>query len=113
MQVPFQYSIHVTESADAKDYQHFDHVSEDKSDPRKDFIKKFINDMQRCGPGTYVAYNASFEAMILKGLLRSVELNEQKKMFIEQIINQTIDLMDFFKDFNIYEKDFFGSLSIN
>lgn len=111
MQIPFQYSIHILTKTD-NTLQHCEYLSQTRNDPRQDFIKSFLRDMQKYGPGSYVVYNVAFERMILKSLLASVHLTNQEKIMIENLITKTLDLMDFFKEFNIYHKNFYGSLSI-
>lgn len=111
MQIPFQYSIHIL-TADNDEPQHLDYIFTKRSDPRKTFIHNFAKDIQKFGPGTYVAYNVPFERMILLNMLNSVQMSEQEIEIIKNVITETIDLMNFFKGFNIYHKDFFGSISI-
>ena len=113
MQIPFQYSMHILiKENDQTKIDHLDYLSENRTDPRKEFIRQFLQDIDHYGPGTYVAYNVTFEKMILKNLLESIEWTEKERVQIQNIIDQTIDLMDFFQNFNIYHKNFFGSLSI-
>ncbi|ATG97339.1 DUF2779 domain-containing protein [Mesoplasma lactucae] len=130
-QIPFQYSVDVIYD-DKYDYNHpetmyhDDFLPKDKrSDPRPDFIVKFLNDMLlKYGEGVYVAYNKSFEKSVLKYLA----VNFPKYALpLCYIANHTIDLMDFFKGkqankkiendnnrewFLIYHPDFHGSYSI-
>ena len=117
LQIPFQYSIHVLINSDYnlvknKNIQHLDFVIENRKDPRYLFLKQFLNDIGKFGRGTYVAYNMSFEKSILAKLSKHLDIDEKVHQQINHIIENTVDVKDFFKDFNIYHKDFFGSLSI-
>ncbi len=115
-QIPFQYSIFVLKNSDynletKKNIENFYFISENRNDPRKLFISSFLKDIQKFGVGTYVAYNTSFEKMILRNIPERFLSLKQKKL-INQIIDEAEDLMDFFRDFNIYLPNFKGSLSL-
>ncbi|AUF83630.1 DUF2779 domain-containing protein [Mesoplasma syrphidae] len=121
-QIPFQYSIDVIFNKDF-DYnhpetmKHFDFIGNDCHDPRPHFIEKFVQDMFSNGPGIYVAYNDSFEKTVLKYL---AFIYPEYSIPLMYIIQNTVDLMDFFKGndkkdlpwFLIYHPDFHGSYSI-
>ncbi|QEH61693.1 hypothetical protein SCHIN_v1c04960 [Spiroplasma chinense] len=118
-QVPFQYSIHVILD-DKYDFKrpeetmkHFNFIGEEIEDPRPKFIEKFIKDCFAYGPGYYVAYNKSFERMVLKDLIKFFPEYEAPLRYIYQ---NTIDLMDFFakpqNNWLIYHPEFRGSASI-
>lgn len=117
LHIPFQYSIHVVSNEDYdfktnKNIRHLDYLTQNRADPRQAFLKQFLIDMSCLGKGTYVAYNASFERNILKKLMANMTLSQAETEQITEIMDKTQDIKDFFKDFNIYHKDFFGSLSI-
>ncbi|WP_051636035.1 DUF2779 domain-containing protein [Mesoplasma photuris] len=121
-QIPFQYSIDVILNNEY-DYNnestmnHYQFIGEDIEDPRPQFLINFLKDMFRDGKGVYVAYNESFEKTVLK-CLAVVYPQFEKPIFY--IIQNTIDLMDFFAgsskkettDFLIYHPHFKGSYSI-
>ncbi|AXK51082.1 DUF2779 domain-containing protein [Spiroplasma alleghenense] len=121
-QIPFQYSIDVLTDKNY-DYKkpetmkHFDFLANSSDDPRPEFIKNFLKDIFSCGKGIYVAYNDSFEKMVLKQM--AVLFPKYQKSLI-YIVQNTIDLMDFFKGnskksipwFLIYHPAFHGSYSI-
>lgn len=117
-QIPFQYSIHVLadENFDFNNQdtiKHFNFISDTLTDPRLDFLKKFIVDCFKYGPGIYVAYNKSFEKSVLKYLMYIFPDYKKPLLWIYQ---HTIDLMDFFskkeKKWLIYDPEFRGSASI-
>ncbi|WP_338970647.1 DUF2779 domain-containing protein [Spiroplasma endosymbiont of Labia minor] len=142
-QIPFQYSLDVMtdESWIEKinnnnnlDFMpHYEHISEidiekNNFDPRFSFVKNFIKNCFRHGPGTYVSYNESFEKSVLKRLAITYPSLKEPIYFI---IQNTIDLMKFFsgitlknplilsnKDsitlnkYSIYHPNFRGSYSI-
>ncbi len=117
LQIPFQYSVHILvkkpyDLKTGKNIYHLDYIYSKRDDPRKDFINNFLKDAYKFGLGTYVAYNASFEKTVLTKIIEMVELTDDQKTKIQNIIENTIDLMNFFKNFNIYHKNFFGSKSI-
>lgn len=117
LQIPFQYSIHVVLNKNfnlktSKNIVHYEFIAKDLTDPRMNFLKNFLHDMQSHGDGTYVAYNIAFEKTILKSLLLRLKVNDFVRKKTNEIIDQTIDLMDFFREFNVYHHNFHGSLSI-
>ncbi|AHI53707.1 hypothetical protein SSABA_v1c02950 [Spiroplasma sabaudiense Ar-1343] len=121
-QIPFQYSIDIIKNQNY-DYKnpntmdHYDFLASDTSDPRPAFIKNFLKDIFKSGPGVYVAYNDAFEKMVLKHLALLFPKYRKSLLYVAQ---NTIDLMDFFKGskskgipwFLIYHPLFHGSYSI-
>lgn len=118
-QIPFQYSIHVLLDKDY-DYKrpdttmvHYNFIADKLTDPRQEFLNKFILDSFAHGPGVYVAYNKSFERMVLKDLMIAFP---QYYAPLKWIYQNTIDLMDFFRlkgnPWLIYDPEFRGSASI-
>ncbi|AGR41003.1 DUF2779 domain-containing protein [Spiroplasma taiwanense] len=118
-QIPFQYSIHVIED-EKFDFnnsdltmKHMNFIANKQEDPRPEFLVNFVRDCFKYGPGIYVAYNKSFEKMVLKNLIFLYPEFEKPLKYIYQ---NTIDLMNFFKkskdNWLIYHPDFRGSYSI-
>ncbi|WP_434342313.1 DUF2779 domain-containing protein [Mycoplasma capricolum] len=127
-QIPFQYSIDIIHDTNY-DYNnpdsmiHYDFLANDYQDPRKEFIINFLKDIFSNKKGVYVAYNDAFEKSVLK---RIAFLFPKLAIPILYIVNNTIDLMDFFKGvkqdssidanfrpwFLIANKNFYGSYSI-
>ncbi|QBQ07559.1 hypothetical protein SGLAD_v1c03600 [Spiroplasma gladiatoris] len=118
-QIPFQFSIHILKDEDYdfnqpnKTMDHYNFIASSIEDPRPDFIKQFIIACFSKGPGRYVAYNKSFERMVLKDLMTAFPKYLKP---LKYIYENTIDLMDFFKkpksNWLIYHPDFRGSASI-
>lgn len=129
-QIPFQYSIHIIQN-NIYDYnnltniQHLEYLSNGENDPRLQLIINFIKDSKIYNKGIYVAYHKSFECKIIYNLIKYLEylknktnnIIKNKYFFLKikdlwYIYNNTIDLKDFFKNFMIYKKEFYGSKSI-
>jgi len=123
-QIPFQYSVDIIydknyDYNNPKSMYHHDFISSKITDPRPEFITNFINDMLvKHHKGVYVAYNKTFEQMVLKYL--AVQFPKYAKPLI-YIAQNTVDLMDFFKGkgepdfrpwFLVYHPKFNGSYSI-
>lgn len=118
LQTPFQYSIDVLTDdkynwKDPSTMKHYEFLAKTQTDPRREFIRHFITDSFKHGPGTYVAYNKSFECMVLRGLAAFYPEYRDALLYIAQ---NTIDLMDFFKQNKIpaiiFHPDFRNSFSI-
>jgi len=104
-QVPFQYSLHVEN--EKGDTQHKEYLHDNPSDPREPLVKKLIKDI---GPkGTVLAFNSSFEIMVLKNLRKSFPEFTHK---INSIIDRMVDLAEPFKEKHIYSRKMEGSYSI-
>lgn len=112
-QIPFQYSIHIVLDSNKLESPekiiNFSYLADGENDHRYELLKNLINDLTKFGVGTYVAYNKSFEIGVLK---RLANLFPEYCEILKQIREKTVDLMDFFKNFAIYKKEFNGSLSI-
>ncbi len=116
LQIPFQFSIHILEHPD-QDLNHLTthaFLTTDRLDPRLAFLRALLKGLKMKGKGSYVAYHKSFELMILRHLWQSLaeQLSLQEQTELQQLIRQTLDLKDFFRDLNIYLPAFYGSLSI-
>lgn len=129
-QIPFQYSVHIIKDnkfnyKNEKTIKHYDFLSDGNCDPRLSLIKHLVVDLFNYGIGVYVAYYKSFECKILNELIDYLKIlinksyNRKNKIIYKEwqkkiniIKNKTIDLIDFFKNFIIYKKEFYGSISI-
>ena len=103
--MPFQYSLHI--EGKNGEVQHREYLHDNPSDPRKPLIEKLVQDI---GPkGTVLAFNASFEIMVLKNLRKSFP---QYTKEIRGIIDRMVDLAEPFKEKHIYSRKMEGSYSI-
>ena len=112
-QVPFQYSLHITDlSGNIIDHKEFLAKPEDfsdstKSDPRLQLIRQLQSDIGK--DGNIIAYNASFEISILKGLALSFP---EEQEYIDNLILRFIDLLTPFKSGWYYKPEMGASASI-
>ena len=112
-QVPFQFSLHILESPEGDVKHHefladptwFDEGSE--KEPRKELIKALMTCIGK--KGSVVAYNASFEINVLRGLAESYP---EESNFIEQLIGRFVDLLVPFRKAWYYLPKMGGSASI-
>jgi len=104
-QVPFQYSLHI--EGKNGELQHREYLHDNPSDPRKPLIEKLVQDIR--SKGTVLAFNASFEIMVLKNLRKSFP---QYTKEINSIIDRMVDLAEPFKEKHIYSRNMAGSYSI-
>ncbi len=121
-QIPFQYSMHFIDNYNndnSYEKKHKFFIADPSCDPRIKFIKNFCNDIEPYLNGIFVAYNKSFERKVILEcieFLKKIEItNYNKEKYISilyKIYDKTIDLMDFFKDFAIYNDEFKGKKSI-
>ncbi len=104
--VPFQYSLHIQESAGGT-LKHHAFLYQDISDPREEFIKSLIND---CGKtGSIIVYNKGFEAG------KNKELAQQFPQYSDALLalnERMIDLMIPFKNRWLYHPNQKSSASI-
>ncbi|QGS51790.1 DUF2779 domain-containing protein [Spiroplasma tabanidicola] len=118
-QIPFQFSVHIitNENYDFKNPDktmiHYNFIAKSPNDPRPEFLSNFLKACFLKGPGKYVAYNKSFERMVIKDLI--LMFPEFIKP-LKYIYENTIDLMNFFQlpknNWLIYHPEFRGSASI-
>ncbi len=123
-QAPYQYSIHVILDPNDFDFKsghnvvHYQWLASNPKTFYHDFWTNFSRDIFAKGPGVWVSYNKTFEKMIMQDfdnyLLRaeetdSLEIYQQK---IKQVFEQTVDLMEPFKNRDYYSSAFKGSYSI-
>ena len=108
-QICFQYSLHIQnlENDNIEKIKHKDFLYQDKCDPREDFIKNLIEDLNDVG--SIIVYNKTFEITRLKELSKDFPIYEPK---IKLIINRIVDLYDIFKNFWYYHPLQKGSTSI-
>lgn len=88
-QIPFQYSIHVLH--DDGDLDVYRYLHKNKNDPRPMLAKRLVDDLERIGPGSLVAYYAAFERMILQDLATFYPLLD---LSLRQASDNLVDLWD-------------------
>ncbi|HQV51666.1 MAG: DUF2779 domain-containing protein [Flavobacteriales bacterium] len=90
-QMPFQYSLHV-QSAPSAPATHHEFLADGTSDPREALVQQLLKDI---GPtGDILAYNATFERMVLRDLARDLPHHAPA---IQQLLPRIKDLMDAFR----------------
>lgn len=104
-QIPFQYSLHVKHSSTKLDHKEF--LAQPGSDPRETLVTKLISDIPP--DVTVFAFNASFEKSILKELAKQFP---RYKKYLENIINNIIDLAEPFRKKYYYDPKMKGKYSI-
>ena len=106
MQIPFQYSLHIISGDDMK-LEHKEFLAEANIDPRRSLAESLVKDipMNVC----VLAYNMSFEKMVIKNL---AYIYEDLSEHLMAIYNNIQDLMVPFKNRDYYCKDMHGSFSI-
>jgi hypothetical protein len=94
--IPFQFSLHVVEN-DASEPVHHSFLADAKEDPRPQILRE----LQRLlgSEGSIIAYNASFEEGVLKGL---VEAFSEYMNWLEGILTRIVDLLSPFTNFHYY-----------
>jgi len=105
-QIPFQYSLHYIKSEDSK-LEHTEFLAKINTDPRRDLAEKLIRDIPK--NTCVIAYNCSFEKMIIKKL---ASLYPDLKEHLMNIHSNIKDLMIPFKNRYYYTKEMKGSYSI-
>jgi len=104
--IPFQYSLHVKESEQAK-LKHYEFLGTPQEDPRRELIERLLGNIG--GEGDIIVYNEGFETRILKELIRDFpEYKDQLNGIIERIK----DLMVPFQKRYYYTPEMQGSYSI-
>lgn len=103
---PFQYSLHVLESPDAR-VKHLEYLHSDNSNPMPSLIKKLKEDIG--DSGTILTWNKSYE----KGCNdRMSKFYPEHKEFLASINARIEDLMIPFSKIWFFDKDFMGSASV-
>jgi hypothetical protein len=107
-QVPFQYSLHILDSPDAK-LRHKGYLHRDNTDPSLPIAQRLIDDIGKSG--SIITWNASFERSCNATL---GQLNPQFADAMAAINERIVDLMIPFKPKNGWYSDvrFEGSASI-
>lgn len=105
-QVPFQFSLHIVRSANAKPEHHM-FLAEDAADPRSEFMRRLRDALPETG--SVVTYNASFEKTCLK---QCAELLPEFKPWVRQVERRVVDLLLPFRGFRYYHPQQNGSASI-
>lgn len=105
-QIPFQYSLHYIKSEEGN-LEHTDFLAEINTDPRRNLAEKLIKDIPK--NTCVIAYNCSFEKMVIKKLASLYPDLEEHLMNIHSNIK---DLMIPFKNRYYYTKEMKGSYSI-
>ena len=106
MQVPFQFSVHVLDSLNAKPAHH-GYLADGKKDPRPEILSRLKKILGT--KGTIMAYNMSFEIARLREC--SSEFKEYQSWF-NKISSRFTDLLTPFRSFDYYHPLQKGSCSI-
>lgn len=105
-QIPFQYSLHIQETADS-DLKHYAYLAEPGKDPRRELLDTLL---ERIPEGAcIIAWNQSFEIGVLRKL---AEFFPDSREQVECWIKNFSDLMRPFKSRDIYLWQAKGSYSI-
>jgi hypothetical protein len=105
-EIPFQFSLHVLDKP-AGELRHISFLADGKSDPRPLLIKSLKLGIGR--KGTVIAYNASFEERVLKGLAAAFPSN---KKWIDNVLGRFVDLLEPFSAFHYYNPSQQGTASL-
>jgi len=105
-QVPFQYSLHILRSANAKP-EHRQFLAEGTADPRPEFMRQLRAALPEIG--SVVTYNASFETSRLK---ECCELLPEFKPWSRKVTPRIVDLLLPFRGFRYYHPQQDGSASM-
>lgn len=121
-QIPFQYSIHSTDSFKKLDmnneqtYREAEFLAKSLNDIGEKFWLNFVKDMFKFHKNNekhvWVSWNKSFEKMVIKNEIKKDRLPIEVLNKLELIHDETIDMMDFIKDKSYYHYKFNGSKSI-
>lgn len=105
-QIPFQYSLHFYETEKGK-LKHKEFLSDINIDPRRKLAEQLVKDipLNVC----VIAYNCSFEKMVIK---RLAALYPDLNKHLMNIYHNIKDLMIPFKEMDYYTKEMNGSYSI-
>ncbi len=105
-QIPFQYSLFVLDSPDAKP-RHFEFIFTENADPSRDFLQSLQKNIGTAG--SIIVWNKRFECKINEEL---AQRNPDYKLFIEEVNKRVYDLMDIFGKQYYVHKGFKGRISI-
>lgn len=105
-QVPFQYSLHYIPEKDGE-LLHKEFLADENLDPRRDLALRLVEDIP--AGACVLAYNKSFECMVIKQLAEAFPDLAQRLLNIRENIH---DLLDVFRDGFVYDRAMGGSFSI-
>ena len=105
-QIPFQYSLHVVRSPNAKP-EHLHFLAEGTADPRPEFMRQLRDQLPPTG--SVVTYNASFENSRLN---ENCELLPEFKPWLRKVTPRVVDLLVPFRGFRYHHPDQNGSNSM-
>ena len=105
-QLPFQYSLHILDQPDAN-LIHLEHLAKEGKDPRRSLAEQLVKDIP--AHVTTVAYNMSFEKMILRQLAEDFP---DLSFHLLSIHDGMLDLMVPFQKKWFYTPEMKGSYSI-
>ena len=105
-QIPFQFSLHIKQTADSK-LEHFEFIHKEQSDPRRDFTKNLVELCE--DKGSVVVYSKSFEMTRNKELARDFLAYSTQ---LEAINDRVVDLLLPFKKRWLYSPKQASSASI-
>jgi hypothetical protein len=105
-QIPFQYSLHVEEPTG--EIKHIEFLAQPSLDPRPSFLASLKAALANTS-GNILAYNASFEARILRKLMSDFPEHE---VWITDVLSRLKDLAEPFGQFWYYHPRQHGSYSI-
>jgi hypothetical protein len=102
--IPFQFSCHKLNKDGS--VVHFEHLHDDETDPRRHLAEELIKCLS--DKGSIIAYNASFEGNVIKGLSSLFpDLSSQLQDLVERLWDQLPIFRNYYK-----HPDFGGSNSI-
>jgi len=104
-QLPFQYSLHIEHKDGTLVHKEF--LAKHIGDPREELLKQLITDIPK--DATLMAFNASFEKMVLKNLIKAFP---KYQTHIDGLIENIIDLATPFKNKSYYLPQMKGKYSI-
>jgi len=105
-QIPFQFSLHITDSL-SSELKHISFLAEGDKDPRLDFLSELKKSIGN--KGSIVVYNQSFEKRIMNELGRCFPENEK---WINSFKDRFVDLLAPFQKFYYYDSKQQGSASM-
>lgn len=105
-QIPFQYSLHIVSSPNAKPEHHY-FLADGTADPRSEFMRRLRDALP--ATGSVVTYNAGFETGRLK---ECCELLPEFKPWLRKVTPRVVDLLLPFRGFRYHHPDQNGSNSM-
>ena len=104
-QIPFQYSLHIDREGEG--LSHIEFLADETEDPRRFFTEHLLDHIP--DSGSIIAYNISFEKMILRMMAREFPDLASR---LESLMDRFVDLLEPFRSRGYHHPDFQGSLSI-